>query len=449
MDQPCSDWVVVVARAGLLVVVSLLIASLVLLAAGCAAPGIRRPPASPSPIPSPQSPLSSPTAVPASPPPSVSSASPAVEGPPLVVNDVEAANPELVNTQLQVPAGLNVAPHTVQLPPGYSISVLAAGLDQPRLMAFDPAGNLLVGSTSGDVYRFPAANGAIAPAERSPEPLLSGLDAPQSLAFYGGYLYVAETGQISRYTYGTDGTLGPREVVVPDLPVDGGHFTRTVVFGPDGKMYVGVGSSCNICNEHDERRAAISRYNPDGTGYERFAWGMRNPVGLAIQPGTGLLWATVNERDNQGNEIPPDLVTIARQGQDFGWPRCRPPNAAPQNPGNNCAGVTPPTVAIQAHSAPLGLAFYTGGQFPSGYRNDLFVAQHGSWNRQPPAAPQLLRVHIEGGRPVSVRIFATGWQIGNSEARWGRPVGLIVAPDGSLIVSDDDAGLLYRISYSG
>ena len=120
-----------------------------------------------------------------------------------------------------------------------------------------------------------------------------------------------------------------------------------------------------------------------------------------------------------------------------------------QNPGNDCAGVTPPTIAIQAHSAPLGLAFYTGGQFPSDYRNDLFVAQHGSWNRRPPAPPQLLRVHFEGGRPVSVRVFATGWQTRTGGGRWGRPVGLIVAPDGSLIVSDDDAGLLYRISYSG
>lgn len=374
-----------VARTLLPAVASLLLAGLVVLAA-CAGPGTA---STPEPAASPSNsagPSPSSAATPPSPQPSASGATPA--GPPLIVNDAEAANPSLVGTQLQVPAGFNVAPHTVQLPPGFSISVLAAGLNQPRFMAFDPAGNLLVGSTSGNVYRFPTANGTIAPKAQPPAPLLSGLNAPHSLAFYGGYLYVAETGQISRYTYGADGVLGPREVVVPNLPADGEHFTRTVAFGPDGKMYVGIGSSCNICTESDERRAAISRYNPDGTGYERFAWGMRNPVGLAFQPGTGLLWATVNERDNQGNEIPPDLVTIVRQGDNFGWPLCQPPNATPQNPGNNCAGVTPPTIAIHAHSAPLGLAFYTSGQFPSDYRNDLFVAQHGSWNRQPPAPPQ-------------------------------------------------------------
>ncbi len=367
---------------------------------------------------------------------------------PLVVNDAASVNPALAPAPVANPAGLAFGAHSVNLPPGFSISVVAAGLAAPRFMAFDPSGNLIVGTLGGDVYRLAGANGSVAPGTQ-PALILSGLQAPHSVSFYDGDLYVAETGRITRYPYAADGTLGAPEMVVSDLPMVGEHFTRTVVFGPDSKMYVGAGSSCNICVEQDERRAAISQYNPDGSGYTHFAGGTRNPVGLAFQPGTGLLWATVNERDYQGNEIPPDYVTIVRQGDDFGWPDCQPPNATPQDPGDNCAGVTPPTVAIQAHAAPLGLAFYTGSQFPADYNGDLIVAEHGSWNRQPPAPPQLVRIHFANGRPVSVSDFATGWQTEGAADRWGRPAGMIVAPDGSLIVSDDTAGVIYRISYSG
>jgi len=268
---------------------------------------------------------------------------------------------------------------------------------------------------------------------------------------HDGYLYVGETTTISRFNYEPNGPVGSREAFVSNLP-RGGHSTRTVVFGPDGLMYVSVGSSCNICDESDPRRASILRFSPttgagaDGSAYERFASGLRNAVGLAIQPATGLIWATVNERDNQGNEIPPDLITVVRQGQNFGWPGCQPPNATPQDTGRDCSGITPPTIGIQAHSAPLGLAFYNGQQFPAEYSGDLFVVQHGSWNRQPPAEPKLLRIDFEGGRPVSARDFATGWQTADG-SRWGRPAGVVAAPDGSLIVSDDQAGALYRIAY--
>jgi glucose/arabinose dehydrogenase len=340
------------------------------------------------------------------------------------------------------------AGHSVALPAGFSISQIATGLRSPRFMAFDDAGNLLVADAqAGNVYRYPGSNGAIASSGEPPRPLISGLDAPSNVALHDGYLYVGETRAISRYAYDTAGGIGKRDTVVPDLP-RGGHSTRTVAFGPDGAMYVSVGSSCNICDESDERRAAVLRFNPDGTGYQHFAYGLRNAVGLAIQPGTGLLWATVNERDNQGNEVPPDLVTIVRQGQNFGWPGCQPPNATPQEPGHDCSGITQPTVGIQAHSAPLGLAFYTAQQFPGDYANDLFVVQHGSWNRTPPAEPKLLRLHFDAAQPVSAQDFATGWQ-GADGNRWGRPAGVVVAPDGSLIVSDDQAGTLYRIAFTG
>jgi glucose/arabinose dehydrogenase len=371
----------------------------------------------------------------------------AQEGPALIVDDAETANPELVEVAVADPAGFGVSGLTLRVPPGYSVSVVAAGLGGPRFMAFDDEDNLIVGAArQGTVYRFPflAAGGQLG----EPEVLLAGLQQPASVAFFTTddiqYLYVGEVNQVSRYPYDPAGSVGAQEVVIPDLPV-GGHRTRTVAFGPDGMLYLAVGSSCNICLEEEPLRATISRANPDGSELEVIATGLRNPVGLDFQPGTELLWATVNERDNQGNEIPPDLVTTVEEGADYGWPACLPPDATSQEPGADCSGVTPPTIGIQAHSAPLGLAFLDGEGVPTELSGDLIVAQHGSWNREPPAAPKLLLINFEDDIPIAARDFATGWQDASGE-RWGRPAGVVVAPDGSLIVSDDENGLLYRIS---
>jgi glucose/arabinose dehydrogenase len=297
------------------------------------------------------------------------------------------------------------------------------------------------------VYRFPYADGRLGDREA----LISGLQLPSSVAFFATedrpYLYVGEIHQVTRFAYDPAGPLGDPEVVIPNLPTDGSHWTRTIAFGPDGMLYLSVGSSCNICIEANPVRAAISRANPDGSNFEIIAAGLRNAVGITFQPRTDALWATVNERDAQGNEIPPDLVTIVRDGANYGWPDCLPPEATPQVPNADCSGITPPTVAIQAHSAPLGLVFWEGDGAPEAFSGDLIVAQHGSWNRQPPAAPTLMRIDFEDGSPVAASDFATGWQNEAGE-RWGRPAGVALAPDGSLIVSDDSAGLIYRISAS-
>src|SRR5215216_2874520 len=258
----------------------------------------------------------------------------AQEGTALLVDDAETANPELVEVALADPLGFGASWRTLQVPPGFTVSVAGSGLGDPRFMDFDNAGNLLVGTErQGIVYRFPFTEGRLG----EPEVLISGLQQPASVALFTAdddqYLYVGEMTQVSRFPYDPAGPVGDQEVVVADLPM-GGHRTRTVAFGPDG-------SDLKI-----------------------FATGMRNPVGLAFQPGTDLLWATVNERDNQGNEIPPDLVTIVTEGANYGWPACLPPDATPQEPGADCSGVTPPTVAIQAHSAPLGLAFLDGAGSP-------------------------------------------------------------------------------------
>jgi glucose/arabinose dehydrogenase len=369
----------------------------------------------------------------------------AQEGTALLVDDAETANPELVEVALADPLGFGASWRTLQVPPGFTVSVVGSGLGDPRFMDFDNAGNLLVGTErQGIVYRFPFTEGRLG----EPEVLISGLQQPASVALFTAdddqYLYVGEMTQVSRFPYDPAGPVGDQEVVVADLPM-GGHRTRTVAFGPDGKLYLAVGSSCNICLEQEPIRATVSRANPDGSDLKIFATGMRNPVGLAFQPGTDLLWATVNERDNQGNEIPPDLVTIVTEGANYGWPACLPPDATPQEPGADCSGVNPPTVGIQAHSAPLGLAFLAGEGFPRDLDGDLIVAQHGSWNREPPAAPKLLLIDFEDGVPVAARDFAIGWQDASGE-RWGRPAGVVVAPDGSLIVSDDSNGLLYRFS---
>ncbi|MEA2525669.1 MAG: hypothetical protein QOF73_2896 [Thermomicrobiales bacterium] len=375
----------------------------------------------------------------------------AQNAPVLVVDDEQTANTDLQAVELTADDGVDTPGSELLLPEGFSASVVASGLQGPRFMAFDAAGNLLVADQdAGNVYRYAAAeDGVIEPSGEPPEPLIVGLNGPSSVAFFEAgdttYLYVGETHEILRFPYDPDGAVGEAELVVPDLPT-AGHSTRTVAFGEDGELYVSIGSSCNICDEEDDRRAAIMRYSPDGSDGERFAWGLRNAVGLAFQPGTNTLWATVNERDDQGNEIPPDLVTIVAEGANYGWPDCQPPDATPQEDGNDCSDVTPPTIGIQAHSAPLGLAFAAGDQFPPPYRDGIFVVQHGSWNREPPAAPKLMYVTFEGDQPTAVTDFATGWQNEDGN-RWGRPAGAVVAPDGSLIVSDDEAGVLYRIAY--
>ena len=366
-------------------------------------------------------------------------------GPQLLVDDAQTANPSLIAVDVTDPAGLGVTGITVQAQAGSDVSVIAAGLQRPRFMTFDDAGNLLVADAgAGQVLRFPFADGVLGQAES----LTSGMEMPSSVALFTDgdqeYLYVSEPQQISRFAYDPAGPVGEQEPIVSGLPT-GGHNTRTVRFGPDGMMYLAVGSSCNICVEDDPIRATVSRLNPQGGNPEILATGLRNPVDLAFQPGSGDLWATVNERDNQGNEVPPDLVTIVQESANYGWPYCQPPDATPQDAGADCSNITPPTIGIQAHSAPLGMVFLDGDAVPADLRGDLIVAQHGSWNRQPPAAPKLLRIDFEGGQPVAASDFVTGWQDASGE-RWGRPAGVTLAPDGSLIVSDDLSGRIYRVA---
>ena len=337
----------------------------------------------------------------------------------------------------------------LKVPPGFAIDVFADKVGSVRFMAIDPAGTLLVSEPSaGRVLALPDKNGR--GKADSVQTVVTGLDQPHGLAFHEGALYVAETSRVQRFAYDPATMKAAQPTLLTRLPSGGGHWTRTVVFGPDGLMYVSVGSSCNVCRESDKRRAAVLRFNADGSGETIFASGLRNAVGLAFHPTTGVLWATVNERDWRGDDVPPDYVTELREGTVHGWPDCmtvrgRVITDTSFAKGATCDKVTPPTVEIQAHSAPIGLAFYTGTQFPEEYRGSLFVAYRGSWNRSLPTGYKIVRLRLRDGQPPAVEDFATGWLEGTSA--WGRPVDLVVGRDGALYLSDQGAGRIYRITH--
>ena len=277
------------------------------------------------------------------------------------------------------------------------------------------------------------------------------LNSPSSLAFYqDGTLYVGETTQILRLSEpDKSGVFQQRQVIIDGLP-SGGHNTRTVIFSPEwNELYVSVGSSCNVCEETDPRRAAIVQYTPDGNEERIFASGLRNAVGITFRPGSDQLWATNNGRDMLGDDLPPETVYWVEEGQDYGWPDCHAGRIIDPEYGDptSCDQVGKPMIEMQAHSAPLGLTFYDGTQFPKMYHDGLFIAFHGSWNRSTPTGYKVVFVPFLQGNPGFVQDFATGWLTGNSS--WGRPVDVITGPDGSLYVSDDGGGRIFRIFYQG
>jgi glucose/arabinose dehydrogenase len=276
------------------------------------------------------------------------------------------------------------------------------------------------------------------------------MSQPHGLAFHKGALYVANTDGVVRVTLGADGRQ-TGEAYVNRYSGGGGHWTRTIVFGADSAMYVAVGSTCNLCIESSSDRAAVLRFNEDGSGKRVFASGLRNAVGLAVEPSSGALWASQNERDNlepNHENLPPEEINILTDGADYGWPYCygdRVPNPEYANAAR-CANTTPPALKLQAHSAPLGITFLSRAtKLPEEYRGDLLVAYHGSWNRDAPTGAKVVRVRVSGGKPVSVEDFMSGWQDA-SGSRWGRPVDVVVAADGSVLISDDAGGAIYRLS---
>ena len=334
---------------------------------------------------------------------------------------------------------------------GFQISVFAQ-VPHPRMMTFSPGGVLLAtDTTNGKILAFPDSKHS-GRAEKLVA-VVSDLNAPHGIAFHNGKLFVAETNQVQRYDWDESSLRATNAKVIAQLPKGGMHFTRTLLFA-SGKMYVAAGSDCNACDEEDKRRAAVSEYNEDGSGGHIFALGLRNAVGLAASPKTGTIWTTENGRDWLGDNLPPDEINdLGKSGGDFGWPSCygdRTPDASQSGAGaKRCESTIPPRVKLQAHSAPLGLAFYTGTMFPPEYRGDLFVALHGSWNRKTPTGYKVIRVKLnDKGEVQETEDFITGWLRPEETRRgvWmGRPVGLVVGPDGALYISDDSAGVIYRV----
>jgi glucose/arabinose dehydrogenase len=278
----------------------------------------------------------------------------------------------------------------------------------------------------------------------------SGLQMPVGVAYQDGKLYVSAVSRILRFD-DIEQHLDhpPAPVVVTDkLPRDTHHGWKFIAFGPDGKLYVPTGAPCNICEPDSQRYAQIARMNADGSGLEVFARGVRNSVGFDWQPQTRELWFTENGRDLLGDDAPPDELNHApRAGMHFGYPFCHGGDIADPEFGGKrrCDEFTPPARKLGAHVASLGMRFYTGTQFPPEYRNQIFIAEHGSWNRSHKSGYRVTLVRLQGDKAVSYEPFATGWLQG--ESAWGRPADVLVLPDGSLLVSDDSAGAIYRITY--
>jgi glucose/arabinose dehydrogenase len=346
----------------------------------------------------------------------------------------------------------------LQLPPGFEISTFAEGdFVEPRWMALAPNGDVfLADSRPGRIWVLRDSDGDGRADQRFI--FASGLEQPFGMAFWRDYFYVANTNSIVRFKYrpGQIEAVGEPEEIA-DLPGKGyrQHWTRNVIFNPEGtKMYVTVGSETNVEVENDPRRAAISEYNPDGSQHRIYASGTRNPIGLAFHPATRQLWAAVQERDGLGDDLVPDYVTAIKERGFYGWPYAYiGQNEDPRHKGERPDLVKKtliPDVLIQSHSAVLGLVFYEGEMFPSEYRGDAFVALHGSWNRSKRTGYKIIRIRFKDGRPLGgYDDFITGWMLGEDKREvWGRPVGLLVLKDGSMLITDDGANKVWRVTYS-
>jgi glucose/arabinose dehydrogenase len=338
----------------------------------------------------------------------------------------------------------------LRVQPGFRIDVYAADVPNARQMALGPPGVVFVGSTSaGKVYAVVDRDGD----HRADHVhvLARGLDLPSGVAYRDGDLYVAAVNRVLRWRDVARDLAHPRspEVVSDAFPSDADHGWKFIAFGPDGRLYVPVGAPCNVCVPPGALHATITRLDVGGGRPEVVARGVRNSVGFDFQPGTGELWFTDNGRDWLGEDQPPDeLNRLSRVGEHFGFPHCHGDGMAdPEyNGGRACTEFTAPARLLGPHVAAIGMRFYTGTMFPAKYRGGVFIAEHGSWNRRTPIGYRVTFVKVEGARATSYEPFADGWLKGGTAS--GRPADVLVMPDGALLVADDKAGRLYRISYA-
>jgi glucose/arabinose dehydrogenase len=337
----------------------------------------------------------------------------------------------------------------ITLPPGFKIQLYAAGVPNARSLALGPNGTVFVGSRkAGKVYALLDHN-----QKNKAENVITiaqGLNTPNGVALRDGALYVAEVNRVLRYDDIEARLRTPPAPVVVNagFPSDPGHGWKFIRFGPDGWLYVPVGAPCNVCEPKNQHYATIMRMPPDGSELEVFARGIRNSVGFDWHPRTNELWFTDNGRDMMGDDVPPDELNHApHSGMNFGFPYCHGNNISDPEFGREhaCTEFVPPALELPAHVAALGMRFYTGAMFPRAYQNQIFIAEHGSWNRSIPTGFRISVVDLEGNQAAKYEVFAKGWLVGR--LKWGRPVDLLVMPDGALLVSDDYAGAIYRIAY--
>jgi glucose/arabinose dehydrogenase len=346
------------------------------------------------------------------------------------------------------------------LPSGFQIEVFAQGLTEPRIIRVGPNGDVYVtereagrvtllrdtdGDGTADVVR-PVATG-----------LGEGLQGVHGLAINENRLYMVTERHLYVSDIQGDGSLSKPQLLTDEIPSGGQHPNRTLEFGPDGMLYLSVGSTCNACKEPDERHAAMLRMKLDGSDVTVYAHGLRNTVGFAWHPDTGEFWGLDHNTDERGDDWPPEELNRIEEGKHYGWPFCGGDRevdfhvpAEPDNGGREefCNGTEPPVLTYQAHAAPMQMVYYTADQFPGDYRNDAFATMRGSWNRNPPVGYKVVRIRHDGnGRPTSIEPFVSGWLLDDGRAHFGRLTGIAVARDGSLLVSDDSNGVIYRISY--
>lgn len=348
-------------------------------------------------------------------------------------------------------------------PPGFAVALLAGGLDNPRIIRVSPSGDIFVAESGPSRIRVLRAAKGPGPVEN--HIFAEDLHQPFGIAFWPPgpnprYVYVANTDAVIRFPYhpGELKPAGPPETIVTGLP-RGGHWTRDLVFSDDGtRMFVSVGSRSNAADrwinapwQSDEGRAVVLSFTPEGQDKRFFATGLRNCVGMALQPSTSDVWCSTNERDGLGDDLVPDFVTRVREGAFYGWPWFYiGGNEDPRHPGEQPAlrsRVTVPDVLVQPHSASMEMTFYDGAQFPAEYRGDIFAAFHGSWNRAKRTGYKVVRVLLKNRQPTGeYEDFLTGFVISDRTV-WGRPVGVAVAQDGALLVSEDGNGTIWRVSY--
>jgi glucose/arabinose dehydrogenase len=353
-----------------------------------------------------------------------------------------------------------------KVPAGFRVNVFASELDKPRTIRKAPNGDLFVTESKADRLRVLRDADGDGTAELK-EVYASGLSQPFGIAFYPpgdspSYVYVANTDSVVRFAYKSGDTRasGKPETVISNISgggqlEGGGHWTRDIVFSKDGtKLYVSVGSKSNVSDDAaEQRRARIFEYTPDGKNERVFAYGIRNPVGLAIHPESGELWTSVNERDELGDQLVPDYITRVKDGGFYGWPWFYiGGNPDPHHPGKHPElkdRVIVPDVLIQSHSASLGMTFYTGDKFPAAYRGSAFAAEHGSWNRSRRTGYKVISVPVQGSRATGeYQDFMTGFVKSDREV-WGRPVAVEFGQDGALYVTDDGANVVWRVAYAG